>query len=237
MIKQLGNSIRYPGGKNAHGHWEWIVSLMPTHTHYAEPFAGSAAIYRRKPPAMFSLLIELDPGVADWLKTMTRSSDRVSNDCGIRWLQVMRDQLTPEWLIYIDPPYLLSTRSAGRFYKHELEEADHRTLLQAIDRLDALVMLSGYDSPLYAKHLADWRREDRDVMTHGGIRRESLWMNFDPASEPMAGTKAGRTWRERQRIARKIARQRRIFASLPDYEQDALLAGLIEERRRRPRCR
>ena len=50
MIEQDGNSVRYPGGKNAPGTWQWIVSMLPTHSVYVEPFVGSGAVLRHTSP-------------------------------------------------------------------------------------------------------------------------------------------------------------------------------------------
>jgi DNA adenine methylase len=55
----LNPPLKWHGGKNAfHGQLaRWIVSLMPVHTHYVEPFAGGLAVLLAKAPAGFSEVV------------------------------------------------------------------------------------------------------------------------------------------------------------------------------------
>jgi len=55
----------------------------------------------------------------------------------------------PDYLAYCDPPYVLSTRKSGR-YNHEMADSDHRDLVSILLRYRGCVILSGYDSDLYA---------------------------------------------------------------------------------------
>lgn len=80
-------------------------------------------------------------------------------------------------LLYVDPPYVLSTRS-GAMYEHEMNNADHIQLLEALNRHTGMVVLSGYDHPLYDAMLAGWQRLSIDTLIEkGNIRTESLWLN------------------------------------------------------------
>jgi DNA adenine methylase len=83
-----------------------------------------------------------------------------------------------ETLIYADPPYLPSVRTRGAQYRHEMGEVDHVALLAALRAHPGPVLLSGYDSPLYADVLTDWRHvARRGPIEGGGSRLESLWIN------------------------------------------------------------
>lgn len=86
----------------------------------------------------------------------------------------------PGVLLYVDPPYLGSTRA--RNYQHEMgAEADHRDLASALEDCNAAVVLSGYHSPLYDDLYASWYRfEIATASTQGGrraARTEVLWSN------------------------------------------------------------
>lgn len=86
----------------------------------------------------------------------------------------------PEVCVYADPPYLGSTRAAN--YRHELLEDDlHARLADALNACKASVVLSGYDSPLYADLFAGWHRTDLKAPTTLAGKndgpREVLWSN------------------------------------------------------------
>jgi len=80
-------------------------------------------------------------------------------------------------LIYLDPPYLPETRS-GKFYAHEMTVEQHRDLITRIRSLSAMVILSGYHSPLYDRLLQGWECVDIPSRTDGGAAKtEALWIN------------------------------------------------------------
>lgn len=95
-------------------------------------------------------------------------------------LTVIGRYASEDTLIYADPPY---TRRHGqgerkRLYRHEMTDADHVELLTALDAHPGPVLLSGYDSDLYAERLAHWRRvETKTQAEKGNSRIESLWLN------------------------------------------------------------
>jgi len=91
----------------------------------------------------------------------------------------------PDTLWYVDPPYVRSVRTAmrdgKRAYRHEMSDQDHRDLAGALHELKGLVILSGYNCPLYEELYADWVRIDRVTNADGcgGARRrvESIWLS------------------------------------------------------------
>ena len=91
---------------------------------------------------------------------------------------------SPDVLMYLDPPYLRSTRRSGRLYSKEMDEADHRRLLDLIVNTRAKVALSGYDSPLYAEALSGWWTARAAMRTTSAeMREEVLWMNYEPPGQ------------------------------------------------------
>lgn len=50
--------LKYPGAKWAIA--DWIISLMPPHKSYLEPFFGSGAVFFRKPPSRIETINDLD---------------------------------------------------------------------------------------------------------------------------------------------------------------------------------
>lgn len=95
----------------------------------------------------------------------------------------------PEALLYVDPPYLGSTRANDNAYRHEMRaDDDHRQLATALRACRAAVVLSGYPSALYDRELyPDWHRHAMPASTgQGGTwanRTEVLWSNR-PLGEP-----------------------------------------------------
>jgi len=87
-----------------------------------------------------------------------------------------------EVLLFVDPPYLGSTRSSGG-YRHEMRDpASHRALAKALHDTKSAVVVCGYPSDLYDQELyPGWNRHTIDTSTgQGGVlasRTEVLWSN------------------------------------------------------------
>lgn len=92
---------------------------------------------------------------------------------------VMANQDGPETLHYVDPPYVMATRTdPTKDYAHELTDADHAELLAFLDTLEGMVLLSGYPSQMYDDALPGWTRVERAALADGARKRtEVLWIN------------------------------------------------------------
>ncbi len=95
----------------------------------------------------------------------------------------------PAVLLYVDPPYLGTTRDGRNNYQHEMRaEADHRDLADALNAAAAAVVISGYASELYDRELyANWDRHTIAAYTGNSsgdrARTEVLWSNR-PIGDP-----------------------------------------------------
>jgi DNA adenine methylase len=103
-------------------------------------------------------------------------------------------------VVYCDPPYLASTRSAatkraGLDYAVEYaSEAEHPALAAVLHATPAAVLLSGYPSALYAElyEASGWHRAERVVTRptsntpggRGALAVEAVWSNRPLASQP-----------------------------------------------------
>jgi DNA adenine methylase len=111
--------------------------------------------------------------------------------------EVMAAHDGPATLHYVDPPYLPGLRSPAnkyhlkfRMYRHELTAADHAVLLQVLNGLAGMVVVSGYPSALYDDALAGWARVERQAFADGARpRTEVLWIN--PAAARAAESARG----------------------------------------------
>ncbi len=87
----------------------------------------------------------------------------------------------PDALWYIDPPYPRATRTkaGSHSYFHEMNDSDHERLVEALLKLKAMVVLSGYETELYHPLTeAGWARVERKSQTGGkSIKTEILWLN------------------------------------------------------------
>ena len=98
-------------------------------------------------------------------------------------VDVLRDHDSPQTLHFVDPPYVHSTRelrSKGG-YRHEMTDADHAGLLQALSGLAGMVVLSGYESDLYSSALVGWEAHTTQARISSGrgtgVRTETVWIN------------------------------------------------------------
>lgn len=65
-------------------------------------------------------------------------------------------------------------------YAHEYDQQDHERLLVFLKMLKGKVVLSGYDSELYSRHLSGWQKECKvSHDTQSGKKIECLWMNYN----------------------------------------------------------
>lgn len=91
--------------------------------------------------------------------------------------------------LYVDPPYLGSTRASGSYQTEMADEASHAVLLEALLRARAAVVLSGYASDLYDTALKGWTRIEIPTLTgQGGTRQERtevIWSNRQIDASPM----------------------------------------------------
>ncbi|QYR24305.1 DNA adenine methylase [Paenibacillus sp. sptzw28] len=247
--------LHYPGSKWSMA--QWIISHMPPHTTYLEPFFGSGAILFSKQRSQLETVNDIDGEVVNLFRIIRERPEELAN--AVRWtphsreeyylsyqpaenelerarrlivrlwqgrggktshrtgwrsmiepngplpgkewtvfpdkvmavserligvqienqpaLQMLERYARPDVLIYADPPYIMSTRTTTS-YKHEMTEAEHVELLEALDSHPGPVILSGYATQMYDERLKHWHRETKKVKAEGGASREEvLWIN------------------------------------------------------------
>ena len=109
----------------------------------------------------------------------------------------MRNHDREDTLVYADPPYLPETRSGKtrkdgtkkhHVYVHEMSVEEHEELLEVLNDLKGMVILSGYPSEMYDRLLPGWVKVERDAWADGARRRrEVLWLNSRAAVAPSLG--------------------------------------------------
>lgn len=243
---------------------DWIVSLLPDHDHYVEPFAGGLSVLLAKQRSRMETVNDLDHELMVFWRVLRDRPDELLRACFLTphsraelaatwdattdelelarriwcrlaqgrsgtlrntgwrhyidpagsftsmpgYLEAYANRLAaaaerlrgvslealpaldliarygarPNVLLYVDPPYLGTTRGWGNNYRIEMKgEPEHRALAAALADCKATVVLSGYDSPLYTELYDGWHRQQVQTMTGNAKtakdRTEVIWSN------------------------------------------------------------
>lgn len=87
---------------------------------------------------------------------------------------------SPDSLIYVDPPYVHSTRKDKVSYAHEMEDVHHIVLTERLMASSAMLVVSGYKNDFYAGTLeqAGFVRFERVSQGNSGFTGlECVWLN------------------------------------------------------------
>lgn len=129
--------------------------------------------------------------VSSWLSAVDGLPDVHSRVRRVAMLCDDAENVIRKWdhedtLFYLDPPYLLSERSSGGEYEHEMSVEDHAMLLNQLSSLSGSFILSGYDSSLYSEFAErfGWRSERLEIANNASSKKskdrktEVIWMNY-----------------------------------------------------------
>lgn len=58
--------IKYPGAKWSYA--DWIISYIPEHRFYLEPYFGSGAVFFNKPQARYETINDIDGQVVNFFR-------------------------------------------------------------------------------------------------------------------------------------------------------------------------
>lgn len=223
--------MNYPGSKEGAGVFQAIINEIPPHDWYCEGCVGLGAIIRKKRPSIASVVIDVYPEVLETLRDHLPAGTTVIQG---NVLQVLRNIVdgcvypAGSRFVYLDPPYLKrdvdgsAIRSyQGDLYKHEFSTVEeHVQLLDLAKSLDAMVMISGYWSKLYAQHLEGWRYSSFNAVKHNGeVAREFIWMNYPDPVALHDYSYLGKDRTDRQRIKRKVQRWENKLRNMPLLER------------------
>ena len=214
----------YPGGKGRS--YQHVINLIPPHTRYIETHVGGGAILRRKLPAARNVIIDIDPRViARWRSLAPAGVDILLGDA----LEILPGlNISPDDLIYCDPPYHPETRRMKRYYRHDYTERDHVALLELLLVMPCKIVLSGYRSRLYDERLSGWTRTDYEALTHNGIVVESAWTNFVPGPALHDYRYVGNNFRERESFRRRRDGIVQRMSAMEPIELNAVLAEIAD---------
>jgi DNA adenine methylase len=92
--------------------------------------------------------------------------------------------INDDTLIYLDPPYVLASRSSKKVYEHEFTNQDHEEFCELCKNSSAKIIISGYNNEIYTKSLKDWNYVEKESWLHSAhaakkkTKTEILWKNF-----------------------------------------------------------
>ena len=218
--------MNYPGGKGTSGVYQRLINQIPPHRVYIESHLGGGALMRYKQPASVNIGLDIDPfTVAQWER---QSNLQIICTDAVQYLTCF--PFAGDEFIYVDPPYLTSTRRSRRpLYKYQYTEQQHIELLRLLNVLPCNVLISGYWSNLYESYLHHWRHETFTARTRSGSKAtEYIWMNYPKPDNLHDYRFLGDSYRDRERIRRRTQRWKDNLETMPPVERNALLHSLIE---------
>jgi DNA adenine methylase len=91
--------VRYHGGK-----WKlapWIISMLPPHRIYVEPFGGGGSVLLRKPRSYAEVYNDLDAEIVNLFRVAREDGDRLAQ--ALRLTPFSRDEYLAAWYPSSDP--------------------------------------------------------------------------------------------------------------------------------------
>ena len=82
--------------------------------------------------------------------------------------------------LYLDPPYVHSTRKSTARYNQEMTDEQHEAMLEKVISMKSKIMISGYDCELYDKYLQNWEKIKFESPNVFSESTEVIWMNYLP---------------------------------------------------------
>jgi DNA adenine methylase len=108
--EMVNSPIKWVGGKSRFR--SRIVSLLPRHTCYVEPFGGAAWVLFAKPPSDVEILNDLDKDLVTFFRVLREKPEELL--ASFEWELVARAEF--ERLAELDPATLTDVQRAHRFY-------------------------------------------------------------------------------------------------------------------------
>jgi site-specific DNA-adenine methylase len=229
---EKGIAKRYFGGKGASGAVQKIINCIRPHDTLVEAYLGNGYLSRsiKKPSRIIGN--DLNSKVYNkWIK-LGYPWMELYNLPAIELLKQLNFEDLSKTVIYLDPPYPLSSRKSPKLvYDSEMTDEDHEKLLDFIlhelpGNVDLLI--STYPNSIYENKLRHWSKIEYQVKTSRGMATEVLYYNYSDLSLIHDYSFAGDNYRERLQIKRKAKRWANRLEKMPDYEKQAIIEEVLK---------
>lgn len=231
MIKVNGYSC-YNGGKSGSGTYQQLINLIPPINNLYSLFLGNCGVTRHLRPVKFALLNDIDSSVInEWQKAALPPNYMLTNypaNTVIEQFILAENKDTADTLVFLDPPYLKSTRkSQVDLYRYELSHMDHELLLATTLKIKhAKVILCSYANGMYDEMLKGWRTHDFMSKTRNGMAWERVYMNYEQTPLLHDYRYLGLNFREREAMKRIKDNLFKKLNRLSPQLRNAILADL-----------
>ena len=173
-------AMRYHGGK-----WrlaKWVISHMPEHRKYVEPFGGAAGVLLQKEPAYCEVYNDLDSEVVNFFRVLRDPvlSQRLIDAC------VLTPYARAEFELAYEPandPVELARRLVVRASMGfgSAGATHHQELIEVLHSLKGMVMVCGYESELYEQAFKGWTKVSTTARISAfrgtKTKTECMWLN------------------------------------------------------------
>ena len=84
----------------------------------------------------------------------------------------------PNVFMYLDPPYVKSTRLSSQNYEVEMTDEQHERLVDRLLECQCKVLISGYDNPIYDKLSICFTKKSFSAPNNKTNAIETIWKNY-----------------------------------------------------------
>lgn len=85
---------------------------------------------------------------------------------------------SPNVFMYLDPPYVISTRASNQKYQCDMTDKEHENLVNRLLDCKCKWLVSGYDNPIYDKLTEKYGKMEFASPNSGSSATEILWKNY-----------------------------------------------------------
>jgi DNA adenine methylase len=154
----MGIGMHY--GKNCHGKYGW--------RHNVKNNSFNITTWGSMPDIILETARRLTPKTGNCVQIECRDA-----------FELIERYSRKNILMYLDPPYVLNSRKAGKIYNIEMDDETHVRLCEMINQSPAQIILSGYANEIYRECLRGFRSVSvKTTDETGNIRYENVWTNF-----------------------------------------------------------